>query len=145
MTFIYAESHRECVVCATPQHNRASLHLRFRAMPPQQVQARFVAVAAYQGYQGVLHGGIAATLLDAAMTQCLLMQDIEAMTASLNIRYHYPIAVGTRLTVIGRQLAVTRGIYSMEAELVANGRCYASALAKFMQPKVVKLVTEALQ
>ncbi|WP_052074604.1 PaaI family thioesterase [Shewanella mangrovi] len=129
-----AESHRHCVVCAAPEQNPASLNVVFKQLQPQQVQARFTVEAQYQGYQGVLHGGIAATLLDAAMTQCLLQQGVEAMTASMEVRYHQPIAVGSRLTVIGRQLARKRSLYLMEAEIVTNGQCYASAHGKFMLP-----------
>ncbi|QSX33199.1 PaaI family thioesterase [Shewanella avicenniae] len=134
-----ADSHHQCIVCAAPEQNPASLDLLFTQMRAQQVQARFMVDQRYQGYQGVLHGGIAATLLDAAMTQCLVAQGIEAMTASLDVRFHMPIAIGSRLTVIGRQLAQKRNIYLMEAELVANGLCYASAKAKFMLPKQPKV------
>jgi len=34
-----------------------------------------------------MHGGVLSALLDTAMAQCLLHQDIEAVTGELNVRY----------------------------------------------------------
>lgn len=48
--------------------------------------ARTFAIA--KQYIDLLHGGIASTLLDAAMTHCLLSKGIEALTAELNVRFH---------------------------------------------------------
>ncbi|WJV56093.1 PaaI family thioesterase [Prodigiosinella aquatilis] len=98
----------------------------------------------HQGYSGLLHGGITSTLLDAAMTHCLFMQGITALTAELTVRFMAPIRVSQALTVCARLLGQRRSIYQLEAWLVsglhiagqniaANQRL-ARASAKFIAP-----------
>ena len=89
----------------------------------------------HQGYTNLLHGGIASTLLDAAMTHCLLSQGIEALTAELNIRFHAPIKIGDSVQIIGRLLSQRRGIYLLEASLSVAKQICVKATGKFIQPK----------
>jgi acyl-coenzyme A thioesterase PaaI-like protein len=41
-------------------------------------------------YTGLLHGGMTSTLLDAAMTHCLFMQGVQALTAELTVDSFHP-------------------------------------------------------
>lgn len=58
----------------------------------------------HQGYDGVVHGGILASVLDDAMANCLWLQGITAVTAKMSLRYREPVPVGSRLLVYGRLL-----------------------------------------
>jgi uncharacterized protein (TIGR00369 family) len=62
----------------------------------------FVPQPDHQGYDGVVHGGILAALLDDAMANCLWLRGIAAVTAKMALRYRQPVRVGSRLLVYGR-------------------------------------------
>jgi uncharacterized protein (TIGR00369 family) len=64
----------------------------------------FVPQPDHQGYDGVVHGGILAALLDDAMANCLWLRGVAAATAKMVLRYREPVQVGMRLFVYGRLL-----------------------------------------
>jgi len=89
----------------------------------------------WQGYAGALHGGMIATLLDAAMTHCLFHQRVEAMTADLRVRYLAPVPCPSRVEVRARLAGQRKMIYELDAELRVGGIVKARATAKFMRQK----------
>ena len=128
------QSHAHCMVCGQGEHNSDSLQLVFSPQEDGSVSAPFMVTPRHQGYTGLLHGGMTSTLLDAAMTHCLFMQGIQALTAELTVRFMAPIQVGQCITVCAKLLGQKRGIYQLEAWLVAGQRRVARASAKFIVP-----------
>ena len=51
----------------------------------------------YQGWPGILHGGITATILDEVMAKLIEHKDIWAVTAEMDVRYVKKIAIGKEL------------------------------------------------
>jgi uncharacterized protein (TIGR00369 family) len=92
------QEHR-CFVCG--KHNPIGLHLEFD-FKDNLTRTEFVPQPDHQGYDGVVHGGILASVLDDAMANCLWMRGITAVTAKMSLRYREPVAVGSRLWVYGR-------------------------------------------
>jgi acyl-coenzyme A thioesterase PaaI-like protein len=89
---------------------------------------------ALQGFHGCLHGGIIASLLDGAMTNCLFAQGSVAMTAELKVRYRKPVLIGQEMII---RAWITRSqppLHLLEAELKQEGCIKAIASAKFLQP-----------
>jgi uncharacterized protein (TIGR00369 family) len=88
---------------------------------------------ALEGFQGCLHGGMIASLLDGAMTNCLFAQGHIAMTAELKVRYRKPASIGQEILI---RAWVTRSrppFYLLEAELKQEGCIKAVASAKFFE------------
>ena len=56
----------------------------------------------HQGWAGIVHGGLLATVLDEAMARLLWEKRINAITGRLEVRYHKPVAVGEALEIRGR-------------------------------------------
>ncbi|WP_282597464.1 ferritin-like domain-containing protein [Dickeya oryzae] len=83
----------------------------FSEHPDGSVCADYTADHRHQGYTGLLHGGMTSTLLDAAMTHCLFMQGVQALTAELTVRFISPVCTGDKLMVCARLLGQRRGIY----------------------------------
>jgi uncharacterized protein (TIGR00369 family) len=128
---ISQHAHPWCVVCT--RVHQAGLGLRFKLQDDGSVEARFACNAAYQGYGGVLHGGIAATLLDGAMTNCLFAHGVAAVTAEMTVRFRSPIEVGTPLTARAWISRVHKPLFGVQAELVQEGQVKAMAAGRFMQ------------
>ena len=64
--------HPNCFACSS--QNGAGLQLKFHKDEDGTVFGKFLADPKFEGYSGIIHGGIIATLLDSAMTHCLLMK-----------------------------------------------------------------------
>ena len=61
------KAHAACMVCGEGRAGAPAFGLRFVLDSAGGVQATFRTASRYQGYQGILHGGVISTLLDAAM------------------------------------------------------------------------------
>jgi acyl-coenzyme A thioesterase PaaI-like protein len=57
------------------------LNLSFHVCRDGRVEGRFRCGYAYQGYTGLLHGGVISSILDGAMTNCLFSSGKTAVTA----------------------------------------------------------------
>lgn len=123
--------HPGCLLCG--DRNPRSLRLRFEAWGEGQVRSTFRGDETLQGYQGVLHGGVIAALLDSAMTHCLFHQDVQAVTADLRVRYLALVPCGEHLDIRARILSSGRRLYRLRAELLCSGRPLAWAEAKFVR------------
>ncbi len=129
------QSHANCIVCSDGITNTHSLQLCFTQVGDNEVAADYQVDKKHQGYTDLLHGGIASTLLDAAMTHCLLSKGIEALTAELNVRFHTPVLVGDSVQIVGCLISQRRGIYLLEATLSVAKQVCVKATGKFIQPK----------
>jgi len=122
--------HRRCFACGA--ENPAGLRLRFVPVGKDESQCRFVARSELQGYDGILQGGVVATLLDSVMTNVLLQRGIAARTAELEIRFRRPVPVAKRITVRGK-LEESRGkLHVVSSQILRGGKVLADARAKFM-------------
>lgn len=94
-----------CFACGI--HNPIGLHLTF-AFEGEEYVTRFLADARFQGYHGIVHGGIVATLLDEVMARLVWEQAGPSATARLDVRYRRPAPIGTPIVARGRITAVRR-------------------------------------
>lgn len=95
----------------------------------RSAEATFRPRLEHQGYTGVTHGGIIATLLDEAMLKLCWELGIPAVTARLEVEIKRPAPVGEELRVRGwivkdrgRAVEAEAEITNSRGELVAAGR-----------------------
>lgn len=124
-------SHSACVACGPA--NPAGLKLKFKKQPDGSVGAVVFCRREVTGYDGMLHGGVAALMLDSAMTNCLFSLGIAAFTAELNIKYKAPVVIGRAAEVSGRLVSDLAPLYLMKAELRQDGKTKVIAEAKFIK------------
>jgi acyl-coenzyme A thioesterase PaaI-like protein len=123
--------HPHCVVCNPA--NSAGLRTEFTVQADNSVVGEFPGSAVFEGYPGLLHGGVSAALLDGAMTNCLFAHGIEAFTAELTVRYREPVDTRGNITVRA-SLAESHGrLHLLRAELRQGGRIKATARGKFIE------------
>lgn len=91
---------RGCVVCGS--QNPIGLRLRFW-QSGDRVWADGRPAAHFEGFEGVLHGGIVTALLDDALWYAVhAATGMIGMTAELQVRFRRPVRVGDAFTVAGR-------------------------------------------
>lgn len=125
-----------CFACG--EENPISLNLKFKAVNDSEVQAEFIPGKYHQGYNGIMHGGLIATLLDEAMAYAVGYRDIKAFTAELNIRFKKAVEIGKRVLIKGKYKNCTKRsigtVHYTSAEIYdGDGELKAKAEAKFME------------
>jgi uncharacterized protein (TIGR00369 family) len=84
---------------------------------------------AFQGWDGIAHGGILATLLDEGMAWAIAAREAFGFTARMTVEYRRPVPVGVPIRVDGRVLEARRRLIRAEADISdpATGAVYAHA------------------
>lgn len=92
---------RHCFVCGV--ENKTGLGLKFFEIGDGRVVAEPCLPDSYQGYPGVVHGGIVASMLDEIAGRAAMIGDHNhfRLTAKLNIRYRKPVPVGETIRLEG--------------------------------------------
>jgi uncharacterized protein (TIGR00369 family) len=93
---------RHCFVCGL--ENPYGLQLRFEMTAAGEVVAHYTVAERYQGFPGVVHGGITAAMLDEAAGRAPMETDPPRFmfTAHLEVRYRKNVPVGQPLRIVGR-------------------------------------------
>jgi acyl-coenzyme A thioesterase PaaI-like protein len=92
---------RHCFGCGID--NPFGLSMTFYETGANHVVSEFTVPEHFQGYPGVVHGGIVATMLDEIVGRVLVTDDPSRMmmTAKLVTRYRKPVPVGEPLKIEG--------------------------------------------
>ena len=93
---------RHCFVCGLA--NPFGLQLRFFDSSAGEVTAEYTVPEHFQGYPGVVHGGIVAAMLDEVCGRAHMGGDPPRFmyTARLDIRYRQNVPVGEPLRLVGK-------------------------------------------
>jgi len=113
--------------------NPVGLHLHIYETAPGEVESTYIAPEHFQGYPGVLHGGIVAALIDEISGRAQMGSDLLnprfMFTAKLEVKYRKNVPIGKALKIIGKagksrakSAEGWAGIYDAETnELFAEG------------------------
>lgn len=118
-----------CFICGL--ENPIGLHLHIYETEPGVVETKYLAPEHFQGYPGVLHGGIVAAILDEVSGRSHMGPADNPrfmFTGKLEIRYRKNVPIGKLLKVVGKAGRANRrlaecwaGIYNGETgELLAE-------------------------
>ncbi len=111
------ESYGNCFVCG--EKNAGGLRLSFQIDKEKKtLKTIFVGGPVYQGFDGILHGGIISTLLDEAMAKLVYELGYQAVTASLEIRFKNPVPILKPLHVLGEITEITPRLIRAKARMV---------------------------
>ncbi|MGC8874632.1 MAG: PaaI family thioesterase [Chloroflexia bacterium] len=123
---------RSCFACG--EDNPIGLHLRF-SYGDGSAEACFVPQPAHQGFPGLLHGGLVATLLDEAMAHAVIASVGPAVTGEIRVRLRgRGVRLGEPVRVRGWIVERRGRLVQAEAEVVgADHTVLAQAEGKFMR------------
>ena len=93
---------RHCFVCGL--ENAYGLKLRFRETGPGEVTADYVVPEQFQGYPGVVHGGIVTAMLDEVTGRAHINSDQTRFmfTAKIEIRFRKNVPIGQPIKIVGQ-------------------------------------------
>ena len=87
-----------CFGCG--QNNPIGLKLRFER-EGRVVRAEFAPDKHYQGWPGVVHGGIITCMLDEAMSHAAHFEGLSCLTVKMGVRFKRPTLVDEPLVITG--------------------------------------------
>lgn len=101
-----------CFACG--ELNEIGLHLKLQ-LKPGRCSTEMKLPRRFEGWEGVIHGGILCTILDEVMAWSLVSCDNWGVTARMSIDFHKPVTVGQAIRAEGwitenrRRIQVTAG------------------------------------
>ena len=131
MTSIKQPNSLHCFICG--MENPVGLHLHIYETGPGEVESTYLAPEHFQGYPGVLHGGIVGAIIDELSGRTHMGSDPHnprfMVTAKMEIKYRRNVPIGRKLKIKGkagktkgRLAEAWAGIYDAETdELLAEG------------------------
>jgi uncharacterized protein (TIGR00369 family) len=128
-TKIKQPNSRHCFVCGI--ENKFGLQLKFYETNSGDVVVETTVPERFQGYPGVVHGGIVAALVDEVLGRVHFGSDPEnprfMYTAKLAVNYRKPVPTNKLIQVVGhgvkskkRAATSTAEIYGPEGDLLAE-------------------------
>jgi uncharacterized protein (TIGR00369 family) len=125
---------QSCFACG--KNNDNGLKLSFSTANGKTV-SEFSLHEHFQGYKGVVHGGIVATILDEAMIHAAMAEGLFPVTAEITVRYKHPLFVERPLIVDAELTSKGSRIVEAHAQIAdkASGTICAEATAKLIPLK----------
>jgi uncharacterized protein (TIGR00369 family) len=120
-----------CFLCGPL--NEQGLRLTF-VPEGESLTTRWTTEKRFQGYAGVLHGGIISAILDEVMINLpWKLHDAPVTTAELTVRFRKPAPIGAELRFTAFVTERGRRLWQLRSECRgADGTLYAEATAKAM-------------
>ena len=125
-----------CFACG--KGNPDGLHLEFEAVG-SDVRTSVTFPRKFQGYSGIVHGGLVSTVLDETMVTLLNRMGYLALTAELSVRFREPVHVGERIDVTASLIEKRGKIFRLAAIAVRpDGTKVATAESRCFQVGLVR-------
>jgi acyl-coenzyme A thioesterase PaaI-like protein len=123
-----------CFVCGPK--NPIGLRLAFEYDTSARTsRAEWTPTEDFQGWAGILHGGILAALLDEAMVNLAVMCGLRAVTAEMTFRLSRSARIGVPLLVAGRITGSRGRLVLAEGEVSDREGRVAWAEGKLLRPR----------
>jgi uncharacterized protein (TIGR00369 family) len=120
-------AHNRCFGCGAA--NPGGLQLEFLLAEDGSVVSLSTVPDRFEGPEGLLHGGIIATLLDEAMSKAVRAQGLTAMTRQMEVDYLHPVPSGAPVRIEGRMVRSEGRKHWTEARIL-NEKAVVLARAK---------------
>ncbi len=115
------ETYGNCFVCG--ENNPGGLRLNFEIDKEQKtLKTTFVASPTFQGWDGIVHGGMICTLLDEAMAKLVYELGYQAVTATLEVKFKKPAPILEPLLVYGEIMEVSKRLIKARSSVAKEDR-----------------------
>lgn len=128
---LHVRSQSRCVVCG-PDHPHG-LRIGFTASPDGGFRAEWTPTPNWEGFEGIVHGGIISTVLDEAMSKAVAATQSLALTGELRVRFRSYVESGKTYRIRGWVTERNKRLLKAEAALTTpSGEECAHAWASFV-------------
>lgn len=93
----------------------------------------FTAENRHQGYDGRVHGGVLAALVDASMAQCCMGHGIAGYTADLSLRFRKPVQIEVPVNIQTTVMGSKKVLHTLECRMIQRGNEVLVATGRFYQ------------
>ena len=111
---IVSEEYRMCFGCG--HDNPIGLKMSFQ-WDGKTARAEFTPTKYYQGWSGVVHGGIITCLLDEAMGYAALFEGMNCVTAKMQVKLRRPASIDEPLIITSSTIKKTRKLIKTKATI----------------------------
>jgi len=123
---------RKCYVCGTD--NPVGLHVPFEMdSAARSIRGRFTPRPEHEGWEGIVHGGIVAALLDEAMVKLAALLGMPSVSAELTVKFRAPAVPGDDLVVTAVVAREARRLIETEAKVERGPVIIAEAKGKLLK------------
>lgn len=120
----------QCFICG--RDNPSGLYMTFYDNGVDEVISEYTVGQNFQGYPGIVHGGISAAMIDEAVGRIAFIGDHHRfmLSVTMDVKYRHPVPIDTPLLILGRivrlrtwlgkavgQVVLPNGDVAVEAEL----------------------------
>jgi len=127
-----------CFVCG--KENSGGLQAVFKQDPETRSASCELSLAeTFQGWQGIVHGGMLATLLDETAVYACRNEVEQVVTAELQVKYKHPARVGVRLGIFAKVRERKRNLFTVDAEVRQENQLIAQAEVRLFALEVKPL------
>ena len=118
---------RHCFICG--MENPIGLHLHIYETAHGEVESTYIAPEQFQGYPGVLHGGIVGAIIDEISGRTHMgfdpLNPRFMFTAKIEVKYRKNVPIGKQLKIIGKtgkskSAEAWAGIYDAEGNTLLS-------------------------
>ena len=126
------KDNERCYVCG--KDNPSGLHVQFTVdHTARTITGRFTPRKEHEGWEGIVHGGIIAALLDEAMVKLAAHLGEPAVSAEITVKFKVPVASGEELVVTGKLLKESHRLIEAEAIVEKGSVVVAEAKGKLLR------------
>ncbi len=119
-----------CFACG--ELNEHGLHLQLH-LAERRAWTEFVLDDRFEGWSGITHGGIIATILDEVMAWALVAEENWGVTARMTIDFKRPVPIGTHVRGEGWIVRARRRLVDTAGQIVdTDGTILATAEAVYL-------------
>jgi uncharacterized protein (TIGR00369 family) len=117
-----------CFVCG--DKNETGIHADFIVNDDNTASAHLVIPSRFQGWKGIVHGGIISTLLDEVSIYACRKITLKGVTAEMNVKFKKSVPTDREITLQSKVIEIKRKLIFVHADLLIDGEVYASAETK---------------
>ena len=122
------EDDKYCFACG--YLNKYGLHADITTNDDNTSHCKISVPSRFQGWKGMVHGGIISTLLDEISIYACRKISLRGVTAEIDIKFRKPVPIDTELELKAKVTEIRRKMVSVQAELLVDGIVHASADTK---------------
>ncbi len=119
---------KHCFACG--DLNEHGLHADITTNDGNTSRCKIKIPSRFQGWKGMVHGGIISTLLDEISMYACRNISLRGVTAEIDVKFRKPVPIDTELELKAKVTDIRRKIICVQAELLVDGVVHASAETK---------------